>query len=196
MAALTAALAALTAAQTVSQFSGQRKAAKAARQQGDYEASVYSQNADIAEQQAADAIARGREAELRQRTGTKVLVGSQRANLAAQGIDPNVGSSAEIQTETQRLSALDEQTIRNNAAREAWGYRTEAGQLRSQGAFARAAGQNAAADYTNQSWSTLLTGASQFASLFPDTQRIPKTPKTKPLTIAPNIYTRDPTGRY
>lgn len=198
MAALTAALAALTAAQTASGFASQRRAAKSARAQGNYEAGIYSQNADIAEQQAADAIARGRETELRQRAGSKVLVGSQRSALAANGVDANVGSAAEITGETQHLSALDELTIRNNAAREAWGYRVNAQQERQQGIMARMAGQNAAAGYNNQSWSTLLTGASQFASLFPGSRATAAGPgygKSRP--YAKGFYNpRDPTGRY
>jgi len=177
MAALTAALAALTAAGTIGKFAGERNQANAAQQQGNYESSVYNQNADIADMQAHDAIARGREAELRQGMQTKQLVGSQRAALAASGIDPNVGSSAEIQADTNLLGTLDALTIRNNAAREAWGYGTQATQYRGAGAMAKRAGENTAAGLRNQSWTTLLTGGSQLASMFPS-NTIKKTPAT------------------
>jgi hypothetical protein len=184
MAALTAALAALTAAGTISKFSGERNAATAAVQQGNYESSIYGQNADIAEMQAQDAIARGREAELRQGMQTKQLVGSQRASLAASGIDPNIGSGAEIQADTNLLGTLDALTIRNNAAREAWGYNVNATQLRGQAALAKRAGQNTAAGLRNQSWTTLLTGGAQLASQFPSNtiKRTPATPVNEKYT--------------
>lgn len=179
MAALTAALLAATAASTYSQFKGQRNAANAAIAQGNYVGGVQDVNAGYADQQALDAERRGVEGAQRVDTQTRTLVGSQRAALAASGVDANVGSGAEIQGETQALGALDELTIKNNAAREAFGYKVEAQNYRSGAQFARAGAQNAAQSYRNQSWATLLGGGLQVAGMFPSNSlKVPSTPKT------------------
>lgn len=108
------------------------------------------QNARIAEAQAEDALVRGEQDVTRRRIKTEGQIGAQRARLAAQGVDINVGSAAEIQAETAALSELDVVTIRNNAAREAWGYRTQAADYRARGRIARTEG-------TYDALGTLLT---------------------------------------
>lgn len=149
---------ALSAVSTVTNFTSQRRAASAAEAQGRYAADIYGLNASVAEQQAADAIARGQEAETRSRQSTRQLAGHQRAALAANGVDVGVGSSVDIQADTAALGELDALTIRNNARREAWGFQMEAQNDRMQGQLARMGGENAAAELRSRSWSTLLTG--------------------------------------
>lgn len=165
MAALTALLA-LNAASTINKFAGERQQATAAERQGAYEQGVYNVDAQLADQQAADAIARGKEAETRQRQATRGLIGAQRATLAAQGIDVSTGSALDVQADTAALGELDALTIRNNAAREAFGYRVQAMDYRNQGAMAALAGKNQAAALRNQSYSTLLTGAANTYGIY------------------------------
>lgn len=81
MAGTNAALYALNAASTVSQYATERRQAGALEDQGAYERSLFGTNAQLADLQAEDAIARGHEAELRQRTATRQLRGSERAAL-------------------------------------------------------------------------------------------------------------------
>jgi len=108
-------------------------------------------NARLAEQQAEDALARGREAERRMRTDVRRTIGSQRARLAASGVDISAeGSAVDLFADTARLGELDALTIRNNAAREAWGYRTQAVDYRARGDLARREG-------TYRAVGTLLT---------------------------------------
>lgn len=159
MAALTGALMALTALNTVQKFAGDRRAATQAEQQGNYQASLYGTDASLADAQATDAIARGHEAELKSRASTRQLTGSQRASFAAQGLSLDTGSPADVVTDDRSLGELDALTIRNNARREAYGYSTQAAQYRNQGALAQLAGRNTAAAYRNQGTSTLLSGA-------------------------------------
>lgn len=166
MAALTAALAALTVAGTVNQFAGQRREAKVAQQMGDYEAQLFGQNADLADLQAEDAIARGHEAELKSRGGSRQLVGAQRASLAAQGIDIDTGSARDVVENDAMLGELEALTIRNNARRAAWGFNVQASQYRNQGELARTAGRNTAKALRNQSVSTLLNGAGDLYSIY------------------------------
>lgn len=166
MAALTAALIGLTAASTASSFVGQRKAAKGARAQGNYEGAILDQNAGVADQQAADAIARGAETEARSRAATRSLTGSQRASIAAQGIDASSGSAADVIVNDQTLGELDAMTIRHNAQREAWGFKVEATNDRAQANLARMGGRNRSATLRNASVGTLLSGAGDLYDVY------------------------------
>lgn len=152
---------ALSGLNAVGGFLGSRTQAKGVEDQASYAAQAYTQNATLADQQAADTIARGREAEMRQRTATKGLIGSQRAALAASGVDITSGSAADVQADSAYLGELDALMIRNNARREAYGYQVQATQDRAAAANAVRAGSNEAASIRNQGVSTLLTGALQ-----------------------------------
>lgn len=170
MAALSAAL---LAAQVGSQFFAQRDAATNAINEGNYAQSAYNQNAGIADAQAQDAIVRGNQdastarsnAEIASRTG----LGAARANAGASGVGVNSGSALAAQTDFARQQAvggaLAALTIQNNAAREAWGYRTEGQQYRQQGALAARAGRNTAAQLRAGAVGTLLTGAAEGYSM-------------------------------
>lgn len=110
-------------------------------------------NAQIARYQAEDAIKRGDVAAERRLTQSQQVMGAQRAALASQGVDVNSGSAAEAQASTAYLGELDAVTIRNNAAREAWGYQVQAGDYQMRGRYA-------AQTEDQQAVSTLLTGSS------------------------------------
>lgn len=166
MAALTAALIGLTAAQTVASFAAQRKAAGAAQAQGDYQGAILDENATVSDQQAADAIARGHEASLRLGADVKQAVGSSRASMAAQGLDLDVGSAAQIPGEIKAVGALDRLTIENNARREAWGFNVQAQDERNQAKLARMGGRNEAAARKYASYNTLLNGATSLAGMY------------------------------
>jgi len=51
---------------------------------------------------------------------------SQRAAMAANGIDLGTGNAAEIQASTDIMTEIDKNTIEANAVRSAWGYRAQA----------------------------------------------------------------------
>lgn len=108
---------------------------------GSAQQGMFQRNAQFAEAQAVDAESRGRVNEQRQRETTEGVIGSQRTSFAAQGVDVNKGSSLDVQADSAYLGELDALTIRNNAAREAWGFRVGAEDLRQQGRYAREAGQ-------------------------------------------------------
>lgn len=113
-------------------------------QAGKAQSQIAGYNARVAEAQAVDAIERGELEESRQRSSTQQLIGSQRARLAAQGIEIDSGSALEVQEDTAALGEMDALMIRNNAAREAWGYRTQAADYRNQGTIAKAQGTSQA----------------------------------------------------
>lgn len=94
--------------------------------QADYVRQMSEINNQIAGVQAEDAIMRGNKSASQFKKQVKGLRGSQRAALAAQGVEVDSGSAAEIQDNTDRQGALDVMTIQNNAWREAWGYKVAA----------------------------------------------------------------------
>lgn len=149
----------LQAANTLQEFGAQRSAARGIRRDSMLESDRLNVNAVIADRQAADALARGRESEMRARSDTHQLRGSQRAAMAAQGIDVGEGSALDIQSETTALGELDATAIRNNAAREAFGFKAQALDFRTESAFVREAGRQRAHALRRQAVPTLLTGA-------------------------------------
>lgn len=157
-----------------SQFRSGQKAASAAEEQGkaqrqasESQAELAEWNADVATLQQQDAVARGAEEEARFRTGVRQLIGSQRADFAANNVDVGFGSAVDVQADAAFLGELDALTIRTNAAREAWGYEVQGEDLRRRAAVARregqyyeAAGREAASAARWQTGSTLLSGGS------------------------------------
>lgn len=105
-----------------------------------YQKRVAGANAGLLEYRAEDAISRGETEAQRHEAATRSLIGSQRAAAASQGSDVNSGSALDAQESAAGMGALDALTIRNNAYREAWGYRVEAMNERFRGRFARRAG--------------------------------------------------------
>jgi hypothetical protein len=89
-------------------------------------AGVHDFNAAALELQSKDAITRGQEAEDQFRKQLKGVIGTQRAQFAAQGIDVGTGSAVDVQKDTAYQGELDALTIRTNAAREAWGFTVQA----------------------------------------------------------------------
>lgn len=79
-------------------------------------------NADLAGQQARDALDRGQSAEFNSRLKTAQLKGTQTAELAGHGVALDSGSPLDVLTSTDVMGSADALNIRNNAAKEAWGY--------------------------------------------------------------------------
>jgi|SRR6185436_4557650 len=120
-------------------------------QQGYYAQQFAELNARSQEMQAADAIARGDQAILRHGLSTRALIGAQRASAAGQGVSVNAGSPLALQNDAAKLSAMDDQTLRMNAYKEAMGYRMGASNQRFQGTMQNYAAQSNASN-------TLLAG--------------------------------------
>jgi len=137
----------LTAGQTISSVA-------ATKDQARFQANVANANASMEDMKAEDAIRRGDKEAAALRIQTKKLAGAQRAAYAGQGVDINTGSAGEVQAESQTMGALDAITIKNNAWREAWGYRVQAENYRSDARFAKVAARNARRN-------TILTGGLQ-----------------------------------
>ena len=90
------------------------------------QASVADSNARISELGAQSALMQGQQqvGALTLRAGQ--LKSSQRAAMAANGIDLGTGNAAELQASTDIMKEIDANTLTANAVRSAWGYRTQA----------------------------------------------------------------------
>ena len=102
--------------------------AKGQTEDASYQAGLMKQNADFKNRTADETINAGDTAADWQRVKAGQAIGTQRSVQAANGIDVNSGSSAQLQDDTAMLGELDALTIQNNAAREAYGYRVQAQQ--------------------------------------------------------------------
>ncbi|WP_156948444.1 virion core protein, T7 gp14 family [Marinobacterium jannaschii] len=127
--------------------------AKAQYDSGKYNQAVANNNAIIANRMADDALERGKVEESQHRKKVEALKGSQRAAMAANGIDLDSGSALDILGDTAEMGEYDALMIRSNAQRDADGYRNQGVNYRAQGAMAKHQGNTGA-------MSTLLGTAS------------------------------------
>lgn len=145
----------------------QAEAGEHAKEASDSLADLADYNAGVARLQAKDAVARGAEEESRFRAQIGGAIGAQRAGIAAGNIDVSYGSAVDVQADAAFLGELDALTIRNNAAREAWGYTVQAADLdkraeisRKTGVYQEAAGRQAATATNVAAVGTILGGTS------------------------------------
>lgn len=135
-----------------------------------YQAGRYSQrvaevNAEMARRAAADATIRGNNEEAALRERNYRLMGAQQAAYASSGVDLGSGTPLDVVSSSAGLGELEALTVRNNAAREAYGYTTQATQYEAEGALARYRGNAGAVG-------SLLSGIGATASM---AALIPKT---------------------
>jgi hypothetical protein len=95
-------------------------------------------NAQIANIGAENEIWKGQQEIATQTLQAGQLKSSQRAAMAANGIDLGFGSAAEVQASTDIVKNIDMTTIQSNAIRAAFGYKQQALNDTTQGALSRA----------------------------------------------------------
>ena len=110
-----------------------------------YDREAAEGNALTAESAAADAIARSGIPGSNARGRGSQLIGHQKAAYAAGNAGVGSGSAVQAEAQTRYFSDMDEIIIRNNAAREAMGYRIKANLFRTEGAMAVQGAENDAA---------------------------------------------------
>lgn len=120
------------------------------------QAQVDQNNARLAEYQAQDAERRGAVAAQNVGYRTNQVKGTQRAALAANGVDLGYGSALELLSDTDYFGSVDRATTVDNAAREAWGYRTQGANYTSDASLLR---QRASAESPFLSAGTSLLGS-------------------------------------
>lgn len=144
------ATAAATAASTYVAYDSNKKAAEA-------NAQIAENNARLAESDAATARALGDRESQHQTWRTRALEGQQRAAIAASGIDSQIGTPMDILGESAMFGEVDQQAIRLNAARNAWGFNAQATSTRNQSRVDRYSSRQ-------QRTGTILSGLSSLTS--------------------------------
>ncbi|WCE04423.1 hypothetical protein [Pseudoxanthomonas sp. JBR18] len=129
------------------------------KKQGQAQAEIEENNARLAQAEADNANAMGTRESQEQAWRTRALIGQQRAAIAANNIDPTLGTPSEILGETAMFGEVDQQTIRLNAARQAWGYNAQATNYRNQGSLSRWSGKS-------QATGTVLGSLASAASIY------------------------------
>lgn len=101
------------------------QSASAQKAAANAQAQIATNNAKAAGWAAKDATDQGETAVMDSNRKTDQMLGTQRAALASSGVLLTGGSASNILEDTQVFGQIDANTIRNNAARTAWGYRTQ-----------------------------------------------------------------------
>jgi hypothetical protein len=127
------------AAGAASSTVGSYYSARTSKTNLELQSSLADTNAKIAELGAQSALMQGEREEQKSRLQTAQLKSTQRTAMAANGIDLGEGSAAQVLTSTDLMGEIDASTIKANAARSAWGYRTQAVNEQNQATMSRAA---------------------------------------------------------
>ena len=106
------------------------------------------------------------------------LKSSQRAAMAANGIDLGVGSAAEVQASTDIMKEIDSNTLEANAVRSAWGYRSQAVNFQNEALTKRATA--GAINPIGSMASSLIGAAGSVASSWYTRSRLPRASKARP----------------
>lgn len=121
------------------------------RKQGQRDEITAEENARLANYQADDALNRGVMDEASYRRQLAMMMGKQANEIGARNVERR-GSALRLLEDSAQIGAEDITTIRNNAARQAWGYRNQASE-------ASRFGANQSANANSLAMSSLLTGA-------------------------------------
>jgi hypothetical protein len=125
----------------------------------DYQGQVADQNARLAEDQARDSIQNGNlEAQRRYRELAQTK-GQQVAAMAANGVDLNFGSAADVQKDSAAIGAEDIAQLYKGSNERTRGFEINAFNYRAQAAGDRARGKGALTEGIFSGLSTALGGA-------------------------------------
>lgn len=161
---MAAAALALTAVGAVASADASYQAGKDRRNMADYQAAVATVNSQIAERNAQYALEKGEaQAQTRQMQAGQ-MSSSARAALAASGVDLSGITPSNIQGDIAMMKDWDVATIRNNAMRDAYGYRTQALNFRAQSALDTQRGKYDYGAGRSQAFTSLISGAGSFGN--------------------------------
>lgn len=151
---------ALAAAGTVAKVADDIQAGTATQKMDAYKATVARNNARQAEANADYAINAGIAKAEKSSLKSRAVVGRIKAAQAANNIDVNSGSAADVQASQRETGELDTETIMNNADLTAYGYRTQATGFEAQAGLDEAEGKQAKTASKFAAVGDLLGGAS------------------------------------
>lgn len=123
------------ATSAVSSIASGFESAAAIKNQGVYASTVARTNAAMANLKASQTLQAGDIEASRAQQKTQMEVGAARAASGASGVQVNSGSPAMVRAGMETAGGIDVATIKNNAARAAWGYQTQGIEDTFQGQF-------------------------------------------------------------
>ncbi len=129
-----------------------------------YKAAVANNNAIIAQRNADAALAAGRQGGQTNDLKTRNLVGTQVATEASSGLDVGSGTNVNLRESAYNLGHLDTLTILNNAAKNAAGFKAQGMNFTAETGLDTASAENAQVAGNYGVATSLLGGASSFAS--------------------------------
>jgi hypothetical protein len=118
-------------------------------------------NATLADRRAKDALERGKLEEQRKRMQLAQLKGKQIAAMSEGGLDLSFGSPLDAIVDTAVLGELDALTIRSNAAREAYDYKVQGANYRSEAELKRASAKTSKTTGYLAAGGTILGGGAK-----------------------------------
>lgn len=142
---------------------GAYQSARAQKARLQYEANIADANASLAEDNSRLALVIGQKQQYAHELKTNQVFGSQRASMAANGVDLGQGSANEVLASTKFMSGVDSMTIADNAAQQSKVLGVEADNYRMSAKMARDASDSINPNMA--AGSSLLGGAASFARL-------------------------------
>lgn len=137
---------------------GAIKQGQAEKSSAEYNSQIAANNAKLATQNAAYSGAEGVAQAEASSFKTRAQVGGILANQGASGVDVNTGSAVDVRSSASQLGELNALDIRSNAARQAYGYQTEAVGSQAQSTLDQSQAANAGTAGNISAGSTLLGG--------------------------------------
>lgn len=156
--------------QTGMQVIGQLTQGEANKGAAEYNASVAAANAQIAKNKAAMAGAAGTAQVEQAQLQSRAKIGGLIASQAASGLNVNSGSALDVRSSAEQLGQLNAITVRSNAARQAYGYQTEAASDTGQQGLYQSEAKNAMPAAEIGAAGTVLGGVGSAASRYGEFQ--------------------------
>jgi hypothetical protein len=122
----------------IGSMAGSYYSAKSAKSNLKFQSKMAEINAQIADIGYRNEILKGQRESGRLTLKAGQLKSSQRASLAANGVDLGVGSAAELQASTDIVKEMDALTIQANTLRSAWSFKQEGANFRTAAAIGNA----------------------------------------------------------
>jgi hypothetical protein len=145
---------------------GAHSQGQAQKQSYRYQAQMDRYNQQIAEHQAKDAEAMGQQDRERLRERYAKLKGEGRANFAAGNIMLGSGTPQHWEDEADYLYSWDDAALRDNAAKDAWGFRTQGVAYGNQSRLSLLSGKHAGHAGGLGAGTSLLGGASSVSDRY------------------------------
>lgn len=161
--ALTAASMGISAIGGLMSAGAASKSAAASSQMGMFQAGIAIQNAKIAEQNAQYASMEGEQSAAKYGMGAAQRQGEIITAQSGSGLSVRSGSNKDVQDSNMVVSSMDMAQIRQNAAKTAFDYKTQAGAYSMQAVGDLMGAQNSAAAGKTNVMTSIIGGASSVA---------------------------------